>query len=179
MRVLPATTKISVGAAFGGKLLFLHVLADGVHHPYCRHDLDRLHGLVCNLRIQSRTRKLFFLCASLTVNLGLLFTFKYFDFFSASVRAAFEAMNVTLLAPELKLLLPVGISFYTFQSIAYVVEVYRGRRGRRTPFRPVCSLHLPSSRSLLQDLSSALTTCCHNSTKSTGPSTIPWLVDSI
>jgi alginate O-acetyltransferase complex protein AlgI len=75
---------------------------------------------------QSRTRKLFFLCASLTVNLGLLFTFKYFDFFSASVRAAFEAMNVTLLAPELKLLLPVGISFYTFQSIAYVVEVYRG-----------------------------------------------------
>jgi alginate O-acetyltransferase complex protein AlgI len=75
---------------------------------------------------KTRPRKLLFLCGSLTVNLGLLFTFKYFDFFSASIRAGFELINVTLLSPELKLLLPVGISFYTFQSIAYVVEVYRG-----------------------------------------------------
>jgi alginate O-acetyltransferase complex protein AlgI len=78
-------------------------------------------------RTTQRPRRLLFLCTSLTINLTLLFVFKYFDFFSHSIRAAFDAVNVTIAAPELNLLLPVGISFYTFQSIAYVVEVYRGK----------------------------------------------------
>lgn len=77
-------------------------------------------------RSQNGGRKRLFLAASLVVNLGLLFVFKYFDFFSAAFRTGFEIFDITVAAPELKLLLPVGISFYTFQSVAYVLEVYRG-----------------------------------------------------
>jgi alginate O-acetyltransferase complex protein AlgI len=77
-------------------------------------------------KARERRSKLLLLLASLGLNLGLLFLFKYFDFFSMSLRGAFDLVNITIAAPELKLVLPVGISFYTFQSIAYVVEVYRG-----------------------------------------------------
>ncbi|MBL8920209.1 MAG: MBOAT family protein [Myxococcaceae bacterium] len=61
------------------------------------------------------------LVASLCSNLGLLAVFKYSGFFVETVNAA---LGTTLAAPPFSL--PVGISFYTFQSISYVVDVYRG-----------------------------------------------------
>jgi D-alanyl-lipoteichoic acid acyltransferase DltB (MBOAT superfamily) len=63
---------------------------------------------------------------SLSMNLGLLFLFKYFNFVNDSLSAVFAHFNVFYESPTFKLLLPVGISFYTFQSISYVVDVYRG-----------------------------------------------------
>lgn len=82
------------------------------------------------LRLAETTggRKKWLLAASLTFNLGLLFAFKYADFFGASVQAAFRAANVMVDVPALELLLPVGISFYTFQTLSYTVDVYRGER---------------------------------------------------
>jgi alginate O-acetyltransferase complex protein AlgI len=62
------------------------------------------------------------LLASLTGDLGLLALFKYFDFFTRTV----NTLSGHQLWPELHLLLPMGISFYTFQSMSYVIDVYRG-----------------------------------------------------
>lgn len=62
------------------------------------------------------------LAASLSVNLGLLFTFKYFNFFNGSLAAVLPNYH----ALPLDVLLPVGISFYTFQSMSYTIDVYRG-----------------------------------------------------
>jgi len=66
------------------------------------------------------------LLVSVCVNLGLLFTFKYFDFFAGTVNALCAGLGLPYQAPELGLILPVGISFYTFQTMSYTIDVYRG-----------------------------------------------------
>jgi len=77
-------------------------------------------------RADRPAQKKAYLLLCLFVNLALLFTFKYFNFINVSVREVLAHLNVFYDAPTFRLLLPVGISFYTFQSIAYVVDVYRG-----------------------------------------------------
>jgi len=67
------------------------------------------------------------LALSLTTNLGLLGTFKYFNFFSSSVTDLLGLVGVHATAPRLDVLLPVGISFYTFESLSYTIDVYRGQ----------------------------------------------------
>jgi alginate O-acetyltransferase complex protein AlgI len=84
---------------------------------------------VGGLRIAAATTpraKRAWLAASLAANLGLLFTFKYAGFALASVQQAFDAFNVMADVPAFQVLLPVGISFYTFQSLSYTIDVYRG-----------------------------------------------------
>lgn len=72
-----------------------------------------------NQKTKSGKKK--FLIISLLLNLGLLFYFKYCNFFIDNINALFGADIVWL-----KVLLPIGISFYTFESVTYVVDVYRG-----------------------------------------------------
>lgn len=60
-------------------------------------------------------------------NLGMLFFFKYFNFFSRSINEVFNAWNILYDVPLFHMLLPVGISFYTFQTLGYTVDVYNGR----------------------------------------------------
>jgi D-alanyl-lipoteichoic acid acyltransferase DltB (MBOAT superfamily) len=69
------------------------------------------------------------LALSLLTNLGLLFAFKYANFASESFRALFAAFDVFVDTPAFAFLLPVGISFYTFQTLSYTIDVYRGVRG--------------------------------------------------
>lgn len=71
-----------------------------------------------------RERK-FLVVVSLVVNLGLLFYFKYANFFLQSVEAALHAAGQSSALPVLNVILPVGISFYTFEAINYTVDVYR------------------------------------------------------
>jgi D-alanyl-lipoteichoic acid acyltransferase DltB (MBOAT superfamily) len=66
------------------------------------------------------------LVSSLIANLGLLCTFKYLGFFVESWQTALEALGFHLRPIELAIFLPVGISFYTFQSLSYTIDVYRG-----------------------------------------------------
>jgi alginate O-acetyltransferase complex protein AlgI len=80
-------------------------------------------------RYPSRRRAL--LAITLTTNLGLLGVFKYFNFFAENVQAALAALGWQLSMPVLALILPVGLSFYTFQSLSYVIDVYRGRLSAR------------------------------------------------
>ncbi|MCX7420548.1 MAG: MBOAT family protein [Planctomycetia bacterium] len=66
------------------------------------------------------------LFASLGANLGALCYFKYFDFFITSTVAALQALGFEAHMEVLNILLPVGISFYAFQTMSYTIDVYRG-----------------------------------------------------
>ena len=58
--------------------------------------------------------------------LSVLFFFKYYDFAAESLRSLLGLSGLSLSLPTLKLMLPVGISFYTFQTLSYIIDVYRG-----------------------------------------------------
>lgn len=77
----------------------------------------------------SKRGKRSWLIVSLVSNLGILFSFKYFNFFNESTRALFDQFNIFYDVPAFDVLLPVGISFYTFQTLSYTIDVYRGERG--------------------------------------------------
>jgi len=64
---------------------------------------------------------------SLFVNLGILASFKYFNFFVESATSLLEQFGLSADGPTLRIILPVGISFYTFQTLAYTIDVYRGK----------------------------------------------------
>lgn len=68
-----------------------------------------------------------YLYLSLISNLGMLVIFKYFNFFNESFADLFKLMNLNYAVPALQVLLPVGISFYTFQTLAYSIDVYKGK----------------------------------------------------
>jgi D-alanyl-lipoteichoic acid acyltransferase DltB (MBOAT superfamily) len=86
--------------------------------------VDYIVGLSLNLTSENRNRRLILL-ASLVVNLGILGFFKYYDFFITSLVDAAAALGIDLQAPTLRIILPVGLSFYTFQALTYTVGVYR------------------------------------------------------
>ncbi len=71
-------------------------------------------------------RKRLFLIASLVANLGMLGFFKYYNFFSSGAVLLFDLVGFDLTPPFLDILLPVGISFYTFQTLSYSIDAYRG-----------------------------------------------------
>ena len=78
-------------------------------------------------RTDDPRRKRIFLWSSISVLLGILFTFKYYNFVNDSLRRALAALEIPFAIPYSSLLLPIGISFYTFQKISYVVDVYHGQ----------------------------------------------------
>ena len=77
-------------------------------------------------RTQGSAKK-FWLGLSLTVNLGMLGLFKYFDFFIDSLREGLASAGIAWEMQSLEWVLPVGISFYTFQTLSYTIDVYRGK----------------------------------------------------
>lgn len=84
----------------------------------------------CSLLLEkykdNRKRKRIYLTISLIINFGILFLFKYFNFLNDSIFQILEVMNIRWDVPNLDILLPVGISFYTFQAVGYTIDVYRG-----------------------------------------------------
>ena len=72
------------------------------------------------------TKKKYFLYISIFSNLGILGFFKYFNFFVKSAVSAFGAFGINMHEPTLNIILPLGISFYTFQTMSYTIDVYRG-----------------------------------------------------
>jgi D-alanyl-lipoteichoic acid acyltransferase DltB (MBOAT superfamily) len=73
-----------------------------------------------------KTRKIL-LWTSILVNLGFLGFFKYYNFFIANFAEAFTLFGSDLRISSLNIILPVGISFYTFQTLSYTIDVYRGK----------------------------------------------------
>ncbi len=72
--------------------------------------------------------KLFYLVASLTANISLLAFFKYFNFFNENLVSVFSLFGKEFHPINLSIILPIGLSFHTFQSMSYTIEVYRGKQ---------------------------------------------------
>lgn len=75
----------------------------------------------------SQRRRKTLLIASIVVNLGILGAFKYYKFFSNSLIELMGWLNMDVSFTTLNVVLPVGISFYTFQTMSYTIDVYRGK----------------------------------------------------
>ena len=71
-----------------------------------------------------RRRQRFVSAANIVLNLAILATFKYFNFFADSLSSVLSVMGITLDWPTMHIILPVGISFYTFQALSYSIDVY-------------------------------------------------------
>jgi alginate O-acetyltransferase complex protein AlgI len=79
------------------------------------------------------SRRRLFMAVSIISNFGMLGFFKYFNFFVDNLHAVLEAAGLHVSLPVLRVILPVGISFYTFQAMSYTVDVFRGElRARRS-----------------------------------------------
>jgi len=86
--------------------------------------LDFFIGTMLKKENKERNRKLL-LWSSLLVNLGFLGVFKYYNFFMDNLILAFSSIGVELHETSLQIILPVGISFYTFQTLSYSIDVYK------------------------------------------------------
>jgi D-alanyl-lipoteichoic acid acyltransferase DltB (MBOAT superfamily) len=91
---------------------------------------------VAGIHIEATTgaRRRLWLVLSIASTCAVLFVFKYFDFFNDTIALAARAMGMSYAVPALQLLLPVGLSFHTFQSLSYVIEVYEGRQPAERDF---------------------------------------------
>jgi alginate O-acetyltransferase complex protein AlgI len=86
--------------------------------------MDYACGLAVD-RIENPRRRGLFVALSMALNLGMLGYFKYFNFFAESLQTALAGAGVNVALSHLEVVLPIGISFYTFQSMSYVIDVYR------------------------------------------------------
>lgn len=75
--------------------------------------------------VRFRTKKLL-LIIGIVLNLLILFFFKYFNFAAENITSLLGVLGVKMAIPEFRVLLPVGISFYIFQALGYMIDVYRG-----------------------------------------------------
>ncbi|MCI4646088.1 MAG: hypothetical protein MRY64_15005, partial [Hyphomonadaceae bacterium] len=93
---------------------------------------------LCAARFRPRTAgRRILLTGAIASHLGVLASFKYFGFFAQSAAATLTAMGLTPSWPVIHILLPVGISFYIFQAISYVVDTARGDLAPETRLRRV------------------------------------------
>jgi len=89
--------------------------------------IDYISGILME-KLPDKKSRLPFLILSLCSNLGLLFFFKYFNFASENLNWLFDKLEVSKDIPLMSFLLPVGISFYTFQTLSYSIDVFFGRQ---------------------------------------------------
>ena len=83
---------------------------------------------ICGIKIcesKDVKRKKLFLCLSIFGNLGILGFFKYFNFFASSLQVLLNNFGFSFHPFLLKIILPAGISFYTFQTMSYTIDIYR------------------------------------------------------
>lgn len=93
--------------------------------------LSTLIDYFCGLKmgqLPDKRKRRPYLLLSLVTNLGLLMGFKYFNFFSESAEQFIHLFDASVQLPLIDFLLPVGISFYTFQTLSYSIDVYRGNQ---------------------------------------------------
>lgn len=111
------------------RFLFLIILSSSV---------DFLIGVNLAKETKPNRRKIL-LWASILLNLGLLGFFKYFNFFLDNFVQAFSFFGTTLEVNSLEIILPVGISFYTFQTMSYTLDIYREKMKPTKDFVAFCA----------------------------------------
>jgi alginate O-acetyltransferase complex protein AlgI len=87
--------------------------------------IDFVVGIMINQSQDLKTRK-YLMTASIIANLGILGFFKYFNFFIESANAGLSMWGFNLPFGHLEVILPLGISFYTFHAMSYSIDIYRG-----------------------------------------------------
>lgn len=88
--------------------------------------LDYFTGLKMS-ESNSQQRKKFWFWLSISINLGFLGVFKYYNFFTSSFAEALANLGLQVNPSTLNIILPVGISFYTFHGLSYVIDIYKGK----------------------------------------------------
>lgn len=86
--------------------------------------IDRTNRKIIDEKKQAFQKKIW-VALSFASNLSILFFFKYFDFAIHNLNAIFSRVGIQMLTPAFDVLLPIGISFYTFQALSYTMDVYR------------------------------------------------------
>jgi alginate O-acetyltransferase complex protein AlgI len=84
-------------------------------------------------KTEGKKRK-YFLIASLIANIGVLAVFKYYNFLNDNLSAVLNSFGYQNRIPHLGILLPIGLSFHTFQAMSYTIEVYRGHQRAEKKF---------------------------------------------
>jgi alginate O-acetyltransferase complex protein AlgI len=82
----------------------------------------------------SGVKRKFYLTISLVANIGVLAFFKYFNFINENISLLLSQFGINNHIPYLSILLPVGLSFHTFQAMSYTIEVYRGNQAAEKSF---------------------------------------------
>ncbi|MGZ8544327.1 MAG: MBOAT family O-acyltransferase, partial [Flavisolibacter sp.] len=85
---------------------------------------------IAGIMIENATgrRRKNYLIMSIVANVGVLAVFKYYNFFIENINQLFHSWNITTSnVPYLDIILPIGLSFHTFQAMSYTIEVYRGK----------------------------------------------------
>ncbi|WP_346878670.1 MBOAT family O-acyltransferase [Clostridium sp. UBA7791] len=85
-----------------------------------------LSGILIQKYKQKVKMKKLFVFSSFAINLGILFLFKYFNFVFDNMNIILNKFNIGIATPGFDLILPVGISFYTFQALSYTIDIYKG-----------------------------------------------------
>ena len=93
-------------------------------------------------KTKQRKRRKYLLLLSIFSNLGILGFFKYYNFFIDSLKVALSSISFQPELFTLSIILPVGISFYTFQTMAYTIDVYYKRIKPANDFIVFCSLRV-------------------------------------
>lgn len=88
--------------------------------------VDYLVGIELEKEDKPRRRNIL-LSLSVIFNIGMLFTFKYYNFFIENFRSLSESLGLAVNYYSLRIILPVGISFYTFQTLSYTIDVWKKR----------------------------------------------------
>ncbi len=104
-------------ACWDWRFLFLLLFSTG---------LDYITGLKI-AGSKNKNHRIIWFWMSVGVNLGFLGVFKYFDFFASSMASALSSINIEVHPWTLGLILPVGISFYTFHGLSYVIDIYQDK----------------------------------------------------
>ncbi|MBV9961357.1 MAG: MBOAT family protein, partial [Parafilimonas sp.] len=80
------------------------------------------------------SKRKWFLRMSIVANIGILGFFKYFNFFNDNISWFLHLFNFTNPVSDLSFILPIGLSFHTFQAMSYTIEVYRGNQKAERKF---------------------------------------------
>ena len=89
--------------------------------------ITSLSSFFSGLYIEKARNRRFYLISNICLNLGILAVFKYYGFFADNLNLFLSQFGFSLDMPTWRIILPVGISFYTFQSLSYSIDVYRGK----------------------------------------------------
>ncbi len=88
--------------------------------------IDYVAGIL--LETKNGKQRKYYLIASLIANIGVLAIFKYYNFLNSNLSVFLNSVGYQNHIPELSILLPIGLSFHTFQAMSYTIEVYRGNQ---------------------------------------------------